>query len=177
MKLPAPSILVNPFLGMSMRRMLSRLAHVALLLLFAFPGLAAETTAPSRFRAYIGGFLGSSYTIELRDGSLICTSVESADRRKREETINPTAAEWREFRQALDDLKVWQWQADYPNRGTMDGTQWSFEIAYPDRTLKTQGDNRYPDASGKPGPTSEPTEYFKRYLAAIKKLTGGRSFK
>jgi len=44
-----------------------------------------------------------------------------------------------------------------------------------ERGLKATGDNSYPDAAGKPnGP--EPTEAFNRYLEAIKKLTGGKTF-
>jgi hypothetical protein len=76
------------------------------------------------------------------DGALVYTSIDRADRRKKQETITPTAAELREFRQPPDYLRVWQWQTDHPNWGTLDGTQSSFEIAYADRALKTRATKR-----------------------------------
>jgi hypothetical protein len=132
---------------------------------------------PERFSAYIGGFMGASYGIELRAGTLTYTSSDRGRRNTRHARITPTAEEWREFQQALDDVKVWQWRADYPSQGTVDGTQWSLDIAYADHTVKCRGNNSYPDANGKPNGRPDPTPTFDRYLAAIKKLIGGRSFR
>jgi hypothetical protein len=131
---------------------------------------------PERFSAYIGGFMGASYGIELRAGTLTYTSSDRGRRNTSHARITPTAAEWREFRQTLDALKVWQWRADYPSQGTLDGTQWSLDIAYADHTVKCRGNNSYPDANGKPNGRPDRTPTFDRYLAAIKKLIGGRSF-
>jgi hypothetical protein len=128
------------------------------------------------FSAYVGGFMGASYTVDLRDGVLAYASSESGHRNEKHAKITPTPGEWRDFRRTLDDLNVWQWRADYPSQGTADGTQWSLHIAYVDRTLNTHGDNSYPDASGSPNGKSAPTKPFQRYLAAIRKLIGGRSF-
>ncbi|HEY8835624.1 MAG TPA: hypothetical protein VIM09_08570, partial [Chthoniobacterales bacterium] len=58
----------------------------------------------------------------------------------------------------------------------VDGTQWMLDIVYADHSLTAHGDNNYPDATGKPNGSPEPTEAFNRYLAAIKKLIGGKSF-
>lgn len=151
---------------------------MTLLLLFAAPVIGADeqSEVPKRFTARIGGFLGSSYNVELHDGALLYTSSERGQRNQKHATLTPTAAQWREFRQTLDDLKVWRWRADYPRQGTVDGTQWMLEIAYTDRSLTAHGDNNYPDTSGKPNGRPEPTEAFNRYLAAIKKLIGGKSF-
>jgi hypothetical protein len=166
----------NPSEGESMRKILSPFS-LLLFSLFAAPAIAADgqSDVPARFTARIGGFLGASYSVELRDGALVYTSREGGGERSTA-TVTPTAAQWREFRQTLDELKVWQWQADYPNRGTLDGTQWSLEIAYPDHSLATHGDNNYPAANGKPIGKSEYTDTFTRYLAAVKKLLGGKSF-
>ena len=161
-----------------MRKILFRLYPLTLLLLFAAPVIGADeqSEVPKHFIARIGGFLGASYSVELRDGALLYTSSESGQRNQNHATLTPTAAQWREFRQTLDDLKVWQWRADYPRQGTVDGTQWSLDIAYSDHSLTAHGDNNYPDATGKPNGRPEPTEAFNRYLAAIKKLIGGKSF-
>jgi hypothetical protein len=64
----------------------------------------------------------------------------------------------------------------HADNGTMDGTQWSLEVAFADHTLKTHGDNNYPEASGKPNGKPERTKAFERYLDAVRKLIGGKAF-
>ena len=149
-----------------------------ILLLFATPviGIDDHSHVPTRFIARIGGFLGASYSVELRDGAVLYTSSERGLRNQQHATLTPTVAQWREFRQALDELKVWQWRTDYPRQGTVDGTQWMLDIAYDDHSLTARGDNNYPDATGKPNGKPDSTEAFNRYLAAIRKLIGGKSF-
>ena len=130
---------------------------------------------PKEFSAIIGGFLGSTYAVELRDGALHYTEKKGREMTS-SATVIPSAEQWQEFRKTIDQLNIWQWRAEYPNRGTMDGTQWSLTIAYADSALKTHGDNNYPDANGGPSDNSEPSKTFNRYLAAISKLIGGRGF-
>jgi hypothetical protein len=155
-------------------------AALASMALFYSASFAAERPSmPKKFNAVIGGFLGSTYSVELRDGALRYTEkrqtlvgygeISSA-------TVVPTSQQWEEFRKSLDQLNIWQWRADYPSHGTQDGTQWSLEIAYVDHHLKTHGDNNYPDASGKPNGEPHSTKTFDLYLAALKKVIGGRSF-
>src|SRR5436190_21219139 len=113
---------------------------------------AGPTNMPKEFSAVIGGFLGSTYAVELRDGALRYTQKRVANGRYEvtsSATVTPTSRQWQEFRKTIDQLNIWQWHADYPSRGTQDSTQWSLEIAYADHVLKTHGDNNYPDASGK----------------------------
>ena len=131
---------------------------------------------PKHFSAYIGGFMGSSYQLELHGGVLIYTTFGDGHTNPERSTVTATATQWREFRQTLDDLKVWQWLASYPSNGTADGTQWSLDVAYADHAIKTRGDNSYPDAAGKTNGKPELTKAFKRYLDAVKELTGGKAF-
>jgi hypothetical protein len=131
---------------------------------------------PKHFSASIGGFMGSSYQLELDGDTLTYTTTGRGHRDSQRATITPTPAQWREFREALDALKVWQWRADYPTNGTVDGTQWALDIEYADHSLKTRGSNCYPDSTGKPNGKPESTKTFNLYLAAIKKLTGGKTF-
>ncbi len=119
--------------------------------------------------------MGASYSVELRDGTLIYSSG-TARGNSRRQVITPTATQWREFRQALDDLQVWHWQSAYPGHDVADGTQWSLEIAYPDHALHAHGDNSYPDDTGKQNRDPEPTKAFKRFLTAVEKLLGGKTF-
>ena len=151
--------------------------------LFFFLAVSAQTadksppSMPKRFKAFIGGFLGASYRIELRDdGILECKNSGRRSGDAEHTKIKPTLAEWREFRAALDALNVWKWQPEFSSNGVADGTQWSLDIAYADRALTSQGSNNYPDAHGKPNRKPEMTPAFSGYLAAVRKLTGGRSF-
>lgn len=138
---------------------------------------AAEfSPVPKRFSACIGGFTGASYCIEFCNETLAYTVYEPGSQNANHILITPTSARWSEFRQMLDDIKVWQWHSEYRSEGVLDGTQWSLDIAYADRALKTRGDNNYPNITGKPNGKPNPSKPFNRYLAAIKKLTGGKLF-
>jgi hypothetical protein len=158
--------------------MLTRLWGAALFLLATGTMISGADLPPipKHFSASIGGFLGSSYQLELHGDTLTYTASGRGHRDSQRTTITPTPAQWREFREALDALKIWQWRADYPTNGTVDGTQWVLDIAYADHALKTHGSNCYPDSTGKPNGAPEPTKAFNLYLAAIRKLTGGRTF-
>src|SRR5437667_1580778 len=121
--------------------LLSFYTHLAI----AAPAFAGQTNAvPEKFTASIGGFLGATYGVELQDGNLLY-SAAYAPRKTTSIKITPTAQQWREFRRALDEISIWQWQTNYPNPGGIyDGTQWALEIKYQDRTLRTQGNNNFP---------------------------------
>lgn len=132
---------------------------------FAAVGLssAAEpTTVPKTFSAYIGGFNGPTYLVELHDGVLTYTT---GPRNEPNHTkITPTPAQWQEFRQTLDTLDIWRWHPDYTNKQIKDGTQWRLSLAYTDHTLNTKGSNNF-------------SKNFDRYLAAVQKVLGGKTFK
>lgn len=157
-----------------MKTMLS----ILLLSLALSQGLAAQqsNTVPRKFSARIGGMLSVTFQIELTDGALVYTSS-----RARENTelvkIKPTVEQWREFRAALDDINVWRWEPSYINRKILDGTQWSLEIEYADRSIKTGGSNSYPDDKGQPNGQPQSTPAFARYRAAVEKLLGGKTFR
>ena len=149
---------------------------VALAIAVASVSAGEPSSVPNKLSTHIGGFLGASYGLELKDGALTYTKASRGGSSREQKTITPTAAQWDEFRRTLDELKVWQWRADYPNSGVMDGTHWSLDIDYSDHALHARGSNNYPDANGKPNGSPESTQTFKRYLAAIQKLVGGEKF-
>jgi hypothetical protein len=127
---------------------------------------------PASLKAYSGGYGSPFWEITLHKNRLIITRGKTGECPQSTVTVTPTATAWREFRQTLDDLRVWTWRAEYPNPGILDGGQWSLEVAYADRTLTTHGDNSYPGARGTPNITFNPTKTFNRYLAALKMLIG-----
>ena len=48
--------------------------------------------------------------------------------------------------------------------------------AFEDRAIKTHGSNNYPARDGEPTDKPEPTESFRQFLDAIKKLIGDKPF-
>lgn len=138
--------------------------------------MALANDAPEVFTASVGGTEGTSYSVELRDG-IIFYSDHAFDPKASQARIKVSAEDWREFRKSLDNLKVWDWRPDYPNPGNIkDGTQWAVTLQFADRKLVSKGDNNYPDASGKPVGKPDCSESFNAFLAAVKKLIGGREF-
>ena len=87
--------------------------YAILFSIFAASSKSAEAPPliPKQFSAAIGGFLGGSYRVELLNGSLTYTAFD--DGKPQPLKITPTAAQWREFRQTLDTLKIWQWRDTY----------------------------------------------------------------
>ena len=120
--------------------MLPRFWYTALFLLMAVTMMSGADLPPipKHFSASIGGFMGTSYQLELHGDTLTYTTFGGGHSNPKRATVTPTAAQWRDFREALDALKVWQWRANYPTNGTVDGTQWALDIAYADHALKTR---------------------------------------
>lgn len=120
--------------------------------------------------------MGSTFHVELQERSLTYTVIR-AGKRSDPVKVTPTAEQWRDFRKSLDDINIWRWESSYMNRKVMDGTQWKLEITYADHSAKTAGSNSYPDEQGKPNGQPQTTPAFGRYLEAIEKLLGGKTFK
>jgi hypothetical protein len=179
---PSPSLCnFSSFKVHGMHFMKNKSTRICCIVLFLLATSArnsafASTHIPKHFSAWIGGAMEGYYHLELRKGNLIYTHPNKSAAPKKNITIRPNAQQWREFRQALDDLNVWQWQSNYQSRA-FDGTQWALDISYADKKIKSYGDNNYPDAAGKPDNNPGYTASFNQYLEAIRKLTGGKDFR
>lgn len=137
---------------------------------------ASETNAiPQRFHTRIGGFNGFTYEVRLQDGRLEYERSGGSNN-SRHVRVRPTMEQWREFRRELDAIGIWRWRAQYINPGVTDGTQWSLDVAYPDRAIKTEGSNDYPGATPVPSGVPSASKAFTRYLKAVQRLVGGRAF-
>ena len=137
--------------------------------------LAADTNfIPKNFSTSIGGWHGASYSVDIKDGVL--NYSKSAGKKTNEFTLTPTLEQWKTFKSALNSLNVWKWKSDYINLNILDGTSWSLDIEYSDRKLHARGANDHPTQSGKANGKPEPTEAFNTYLAAVRKLLGGKEF-
>jgi len=138
--------------------------------------MSSQTSIPERFKVKIGGFLGPSYSIRIKENELIYRVNENEDDYK-ELVVTPSEERWQNFKQALDDIGVWQWNEEYPNPGDTDGTQWFLEIEWDGRTIKSYGDDNYPTTDGTPENNPELSPTFENFLEAVRKLIGGLKFR
>ena len=123
-------------------------------------------TRPHKLEASIGGYPGPYYDVTLTNGELIynCHDGDGPTLQPDGGLITPTEEAWAEFHSALDRAQAWQWQPRYePDELIVDGTSWSVEIRWGDRTVKSQGSNAAPDS-------------FDDFLRALRTLIGGRDF-
>jgi hypothetical protein len=154
------------------------MSRVLLILAFEVAtACAALAQSPVRFSASIDSFGGHSYTVELRDGKLVY-SDKTAQSTTGPIAISPSAEQWHQFRRALDAINVWAWHKSYePGEMISDGTTWSLWLAYPDRSVFSDGGNCYPDARGNPNGVPRRTPAFRQLEAAIEALLGGKTFR
>ncbi|QGQ96593.1 hypothetical protein EHS13_17785 [Paenibacillus psychroresistens] len=63
------------------------------------------------------------------------------------------------FREALSKCGILEWDKEYIDPDTIDGTQWSLDIELEDRSIHIHGSNAYP-------------KEWKRFCKVIQVLTG-----
>jgi hypothetical protein len=134
---------------------------------------------PERLQVSIGGHFGTSFSVCLEGSALTykCTkSVESFPPKwdSLSEQIQPSEERWQAFRAALDRLAVWHWQLRYSDPEVCDGTGWSIEIAYADKSIVSGGRNSFPDRSGAPISITKARkgDTFGRFCGAVSALVG-----
>jgi len=126
---------------------------------------------PLAFRASIGGFLGSSFSVEWQDDQLLYEGwdhgVQTAWKR-----VRPTEARWRRFWDKCDELRVWDWLPEYrPEFFVTDGTSWELEIVSTRGKAHSGGSNAYP-----PSGEEEESKEFRAFCRAVGTLVGGTPF-
>ena len=133
--------------------------------LLLFFTAACHKSPPPKPKSLSGGIANTflrTYRIEFHDDTLLYYDGAWGDQNVQPVQIHPTSQQWKEFRAALDENQVWQWQKSY-YAAVLDGTGWEFKIQYADRQLETGGVNAYPAS-------------FSRVAAAVEKLLGGKPF-
>ena len=144
------------------------------LLCLCLPTLPAGETKPTSVHkpnvisVMIGGAFGQSYEITYDERELRYYAARNFFELKtaRPVVIHPSDREWQAFFGELERLKAWKWQRHYLNPTVADGTYWRAVVTYSTREARdvvSTGSNAYP-----PG--------FKPFLAAIRKLIGGKKF-
>lgn len=117
---------------------------------------------PEKFEFHIGGFGNHGYSIEFIDNHLIYHETYSNMPILRDKVIKtePSPADWENFWQELDNLKIWKWKKSYNNPHMLDGTQWELDFVIDTKSKKISGSNNYP-------------ETFNKFETALRTLLGG----
>ncbi len=125
---------------------------------------------PTTLSIAIGGYTGNSYAVEMTEDGLIYRSFSYGYEPNQVMPVTPDGEAWDAFRQALDDLDVWNWRPDYVNESIMDGTNWHVEIEWGEKRVQSGGSNGYPGGR-------ESSRQFSGFLKAVSQLIGGRAFR
>jgi hypothetical protein len=129
------------------------------------------TLRPKRFELFIGGYLGTSYSIRMEGATLIYqVSYCRDDRHEPPIACVPTDAEWRDFWKVIEKTGAWGWKPRY-YQPACDGTNWDIDIIYGDMTLNSSGSNGYP-----PSGENTVSREFGTFCGAVSRLVGGRNF-
>ena len=129
---------------------------------------------------YIGGYMGTSYSVELKRGVLLYKCWTDRPEGEEKHTIKPSPEAWAKFWGSLDELGFWSWSGSYQTRKRiLDGTSWSVEISVGERSVEAHGCNAYPP-DGPEAESSqecgEPGSRFNEFCAAVTELLGGHAF-
>ncbi len=134
---------------------------------------------PKRLCISIGGFFGAGYEVSLKKGRLTYTcwpprESYSQEPEPQREEIQPSGKQWQNFRSTLNRLNVWCWQRNYSDPAVCDGTGWSAEIVYSDRSLVSSGDNCFPGRDGRALSITadEADNTFENFCRAVGRLIG-----
>jgi len=123
------------------------------------PAASAPDLIPKKLKFEVVGIVGPTYHVELSEGFLAYSVKEPGQKPKPPLHLSPTSEQWKEFRHQLDRLKVWQWKSNYGDKSYIDGTQWSLDIEYSDRSIHSEGHRDFPGS-------------YEGYLKAVGNLLG-----
>ena len=134
---------------------------------------------PELLRISIGGYFGPCYEVTFKKGRLTYTywpprESSTQEPEPQREEIEPSAKQWQNFWRTLNRLNVWCWQGNYSESAVCDGTGWSVEIVYSDRSLVSSGDNCFPGQDGRAIViTAEGTDNtFAKFCRSVARLVG-----
>ncbi|MEX2442394.1 MAG: hypothetical protein WD492_02230 [Alkalispirochaeta sp.] len=118
---------------------------------------------PDVLEAWVGGYVGPSYKIELQDGVVSYEVFEQGYELHASEEIRPENAQWGHFLNEISMCGVWEWNPRYKGTDSADGTTWYVNVKVGPHTVTSRGLNHYP-----PG--------FVDFMRAVRRLLNGRQF-
>lgn len=122
-----------------------------------------KSIKPKAFEAWIGGYLGPSYRLELTAEGLVYEIYERGYELYASETLEPSTAEWSRFLNDVALSGIWDWDDRYKGEDGGDGTTWYVTLQAGSQTVVSRGLNHYP-----PG--------FVDFLRCVRRLLAGRHF-
>ena len=113
-----------------------------------------------KIEAHIGGYFGGYYQVEV-DLEHNLVSWTTGGEGELEETVhrNIRSATAKKFLVQLETLELLNWEEEYVDPSTLDGTQWQVDLVMDDHTTTKHGSKCYPEQWGK-------------FRQAISKITG-----
>jgi len=128
---------------------------------------------PDKFKVAIGGYMGNSYSVELRNKKLIYNKNDTYNKNNKKSVLKPDREAWEKFWKILKEIDIWKWNRSYkPENDILDGTSWKIDIKYGDKEILSSGTNAYPPYS-----KIEVSEEFSRFCNAVSELLGGSEFR
>ena len=153
--------------------MTPRLSILLPVLSLLFAGCAAvapndqppSSYTPEKFRAYIGGGMGPSYTVEYIPPRTLCYTHADHGKVIESTLIDFDPRHWESVYSQMECAGLFSWRDRYVRKGVHDGTQWSLEYTFPARRETIWGDNAYPAY-----------DEFKAFLELVSNMAGDRKF-
>ncbi|MEQ8197504.1 MAG: hypothetical protein ABRQ27_05825 [Clostridiaceae bacterium] len=98
----------------------------------------------SSIKAFVGGFFGASYEIELdlKNNLLIWNGREEGVQESLSKALRLEENKW--ILEELKAINLLEWKAKYIEPYVCDGTQWRVDIETPNKTIHKYGSNKYP---------------------------------
>lgn len=93
--------------------------------------------------------------------------------------IKPSEEQWDTFLERIEELRVWDWKESY-HANILDGIQWSIEMSFDDRSIKSWGNNCYPayhDNEKLGSQEGKRTQLFNNFLGAVSELIGEKFYR
>jgi len=118
---------------------------------------------PDTFEAWVGGYVGPSYKLELRDDTITYEVFEQGYELHSTEEIHPDSSQWGQFLNDVSSSGIWEWNPRYKGADSADGTTWYVNITAGPHSVTSRGLNHYP-----PG--------FVDFMRAVRRLLNGRQF-
>lgn len=112
---------------------------------------------------WIGGYLGPSYKLMLKDDELVYESYERGYVLKDTLRFSVEDLDWDRFYQEIAQFAPWEWDATYRGHDAPDGTTWYVVMEDASHRVESRGLNRYP-----PG--------YVGFLRTVRALLGGLPF-
>ncbi len=136
----------------------------------------SEEIVPKVFNITYGAYRElNNFSIKIEDGKIIPSYEFSPFHNSdKYEDIIPSKKDWIKFWKKMDNIDIWSWLKNYEPQGmaVLDGYYWNINIEFGDKKIKSSGSNAYPGDAANEIVDVDMSKLFKKFLAAVKELTG-----